>query len=320
MKRLLLFVGLILALIGVMAIPTVTKQTPKSDGIPLEPPIFVAKAVEIKAIKAFPKDRAGFSAYVRVDGSKIDLQKVATVLNQIEDVGDNYLVGYFKWRYWYTNDGGIPPDSDFYWGCANYDTYFFKIHVYVDKDGWIIAYVDRDDPTALAILPTKNTTLLSENETINFNTGEGLTLLEAIKLVCNATGIDYNSIKDQIKYYDFEHPTANRVALFWKEFTNENDALHFKVPDGSTVYEASWIFLRFWDSNSISSSKYAEQFKLDDQYNYGNATKYVRGDYWGFFNETYISTNAHSIRVFTTEDYNHRGITGIVGVAIIYEE
>ena len=72
---------------------------------------------------AFPVDKAGISAYIDT-GQTINLDKIKTIFPEVEEVGDNYIIG-------------ITPISD-YGGNIS-------VHVYADTDGWIVAYLENDE-------------------------------------------------------------------------------------------------------------------------------------------------------------------------------
>ena len=97
--------------------------------IPLMPPPFIqiAGASDIKGGNAFPEDEAGISAYVNV-GESIDLEKVATIFDQIENVSETHVIGFVP----ISNYGGnVRP------------------HLYADISGWIVAYFTKDKPASL---------------------------------------------------------------------------------------------------------------------------------------------------------------------------
>lgn len=187
--------------------------------IPLMPPPFIqiAGASSVEGGSAFPEDEAGISAYVNV-GESIDLEKVATIFDQIENVSETHVVGFVP----ISNYGGnVRP------------------HLYADTSGWIVAYFTKDEPASLIMDWQNNNKGDLDNPKIEEI--KTTTLEQAIKKTCDAIGIDYEEIKQKIKYYDFEFPEADSMLLFVKTRADRGKSyVHLSVPDNYKVYEASY--------------------------------------------------------------------------------
>jgi hypothetical protein len=136
----------------------------------------------------FPVDEAGISAYVKVSDS-IDLHgamdNLLPHIAEVIEVNPTYFIVTV------TNDD-------------NQNT-----HLYVGADGWVISYY----------LPSENVSkivrwnIVSEEDPTPEEVISMTTLEEVISKYCDATGIDYETIKSGIKFYDFEHPNADRMMF-----------------------------------------------------------------------------------------------------------
>jgi len=187
--------------------------------IPLMPPPFIqiAGASDVKGGGAFPEDEAGISAYVNV-GESIDLEKVTTIFDQIENVSETHVIGFVP----ISNYGGnVRP------------------HLYADISGWIVAYFTKDEPASL-IMDWQNNNKGDVNNP-KIEEIKTTTLEQAIKKACEAIGTDYEEIEPKIKYYDFEFPEADSMFLFVKtRATGGSNYVHILIPDNYKLYEASY--------------------------------------------------------------------------------
>jgi hypothetical protein len=108
--------------VAVYSSTDVEKGMSESGGrgvISLVPPSFISTARAAGGGGgAFPEDEAGISAYVTTSKT-IDLVKLKEIFLEVEEVGDNYIIG-------------ITNISDF-GGDIN-------VTVYADTSGWIVAY------------------------------------------------------------------------------------------------------------------------------------------------------------------------------------
>jgi len=196
--------------------------------IPLVPPPFVeAKALSIaKEELAFPEDEAGIAAYVNV-GQSIDIEKVTTIFDQIEEVSETHTIGLVP----------IPNYGGKFHPHLHVDT--IHLHLYVDTNGWIVAYFTKDEPASLIMdWPDNNK---GDKDDPKIKEIKTTTLEQAIKKACDASGIDYKEIEPKIKYYDFEFPEANSMLLFVKtRATYGSNYVHISIPDNYKLYEASY--------------------------------------------------------------------------------
>lgn len=191
--------------------------------ISLMAPPFIGVAGAVEAVGcgaggggAFPEDEAGISAYVNVNQSITleQLEQLATIFDELE-AAQNYVIGTVEIQ----NFGGnVHP------------------HIYADMDGWIVAYFNKSENASRIMQwsgTDKNNPAITDIDTT--------TLEDAINKSCSALGIDYEGVKPNIKYYDFEFPDANSMMLFVKtQATSGSGSIRVAIPDTDTLYEASY--------------------------------------------------------------------------------
>ena len=183
--------------------------------ISLEAPSFVsiASASEVKggggggtprAGTTFLEEEAGISAYVNV-GQEIDLEKAETAFKSIETTNESYIIGEIDLQ-------GLPENVN--------------PHAYVHADGWIVTYYSNYQPASKVM------------EWYEYDGGKitTTTLADAIQQICDEIEVQYAIIKDDIKYYDFEYPNANRLMLI----TDMYDSFSLTIPVECWLYEGSW--------------------------------------------------------------------------------
>lgn len=160
----------------------------------------------------FLKEEAGISAYTNV-GSAIDLSKVEPLFRTIEKQTDEYIVG------------SMTPDSYSEFPELGEQ---ISVHVYVHRDGWIVAY----------LLQSQDTSLIVDWVAYNTNQLSSTTLKNTVQRILTVPGLS----SSEILYYDFRYPDATNLMLIadverrfetWDSFT-------VKIPAGFTVYESSW--------------------------------------------------------------------------------
>ena len=195
--------------------------------IPLMPPPFIqiAGASDIKGGSVlFPEEEAGISAYVNVGEDVIDTEDIKKLLESdlfeqpVENFSANHIIGIIP----IPNYGGdVRP------------------HVYVDTEGWIVAYFTKDKPASLIMDWQSNNKGDVDNPKIEaINT---TTLEQAIKKTINELGLDYDEVKQKIKYYDFEFPDADKLFLFVKtRATDGTDYVYIQIPESYKLYEVSY--------------------------------------------------------------------------------
>jgi len=195
-----------LLLIGLAARPT---QTAKADGVlELHSPEFVVNA-DPNATESFIGDlldqEAGISAYFKSPDA-ITLSQVRGAFRTIEVETAEYIVG-----------------SVAVTGYVEH----FDAHVYVNTNGWILAYYLRADPVSKIID--------MQAQTIN------TTKLRTVVLtVAGAAGVPFTDVT----YYDFRYPSATHMLLVAEDNDNGNS---FTITVPTYAYsERGWANYDEW--------------------------------------------------------------------------
>jgi len=197
----------------------------------------------------FLEDEAGIAAYMNA-GQTIDLSLAKQAFRTIEEETDTYIIG---------SDSlpGYPETED--------------VHVYVNKDGWIVAYYLKQEPTAK---------ILDWNDYYKTKKIRRTKLDVAIYEIANKAFIQ----PKEIKYYHFGYPNANRLMIIidamWEGETE--DTFDIKLPSGLTYSERSYLHFSTqitygWGVVARTRMYIDEQvisdFKADKQkWNYGTLT------------------------------------------------
>ena len=163
----------------------------------------------------FPVDDAGISAYVKVSDS-IDLHTVLDYLmpsiSYIKETNPTYFIV------------NLTNDDD------------QITHLYVGADGWVIPYYIGTDEVSKVVRWNISSHYPQSQSVINMTTLE-----ELIFKTCAAIGVDYETIKSDIKFYDFEHPDANRmmIAVDMKSGSG-SDSFGMVIPSEVSVKESAY--------------------------------------------------------------------------------
>jgi len=186
---------------------------------------------------------AGISAYL--NAGSIDLNQARTAYKSIDTETPEYIIGIVQIS---GVDESIYP------------------RVYTNKNGWILAYLTKDEP-ASAIVQWEGYSGGQINRT---------TLEDGISKVCNAAGKNYT--RDNVSYYDFRFPEANR--MLWvverEEQLHTTNSFTFTIQNELIVYNGSWSF----DTDaSPPSPYYGAILRLD-----GDGVAYVSSN--GYYNIT----------------------------------
>ena len=237
---------------------------------------------------AFPKDKAGISAYINTSQT-IDIEKIKTIFTEVEEVGDNYIIG-------------ITPISDF---GGDID-----VHVYADTDGWIVAYLETDEPAAKIM---QWGTADVNNPTIGVI--KSTTLEDALYKAGDAAGVGI--VASKIKYYDFEFPNADSMTLFVRtRATAGTNIAQVEIPADYMLFEASYYhYVTGYYRYSYSTNS---KLKVDGA---TISSLSISGDHerkWGRAFDSYkgaITTGTlHKIEIAYGSDYS--GSAGVATVLI----
>lgn len=196
---------------------TLADQT-SSNSLSLIQPEFIVNAAQNSSSNngaSFLEKEAGISAYIKVNQT-IDLEKIKAAFKSLEVPSTNYLVGEVE----------IPKLPE-----------HIQPHVYVNADGWIVAYYSAYDPASKII------------EWIRYSEkGEVTTTLsDAIGIIYGSLGLAAPAEKD-IAYYNFKYPDANRILMVYESFeplgNNAKDGFYLTAPSGITRSVTSWSLYR----------------------------------------------------------------------------
>jgi hypothetical protein len=150
----------------------------------------------------FPADEAGISAYVKAKDN-VDLNLTKSAFASIERETPDYIIGTVEM-----------------WGHTEEQ----RPHVYVSKDGWVVAYYTNERPSGW-IMPWGDYAGGPLSST---------TLSKSVGIVANAVGGTTNGLK----YYDFRYPDATKMMII-VEFGN-TDFFKMKIPTTISTYAVDW--------------------------------------------------------------------------------
>jgi hypothetical protein len=241
----------------------------------LERPSFLALASTAQAQEKgvnFLQQEAGISAYVKVD-QKIDLARVRGVFKTEEEpLNDQYLIGEVALA-------DLPPET--------------HPHVYVNKDGWIVAYYSNNAPASKIM------------QWIGYGGGviSKTTLEDAIRKVYDALPLPY---PQDVKYYHFKYPNATRIMVITKlnnKGRSRTESFYLTIPPAVRLLEASWA-LRHSGYNS-------GRLGINDKW----ITNWLEGDGFLYDFTNLITTQAKepSRHIINLENYG----SGSTSVAIV---
>lgn len=260
-KVLLVSVIVVAAICCVVVLHNFTqRKDPKKGNIfttLLEVPLFISSA-EAQTASAFPADEAGIAAYAKV--LSVDIEKIKALLTEAEEVGDNYIVGIMQIQ----NFGGT-----------------IGVHLYADTDGWLVAYIGADDQAAKVMQWGD-----ADPKNPQISVIQTTTLEDALYSAGDAVGAVV--AQKDIKYYDFEAPAANEMALFIRTKTGKGENIvQAELPATYVLYDASYYHYTY----GSLSNKYVywgeSELKVDgSRVNYieGGSAYYVNvtpESYWG---------------------------------------
>jgi hypothetical protein len=196
-----------------------------SLGLSRPPFLEAARAAPAYDIGSRLDTEAGISAYMQTD--VINLDNAATAFRVIELKTSDYIIG----------SVGVPSYEE-----------HFDAHIYVHKDGWILAYYLRQDPVS-KIVDSVHQSIDSTN------------LYSVLSVVAGASGVPFGTVN----YYDFRYPNATNILLVKEDNQNGND-FTITIPSSFGYYERGY---------SLWNSGYGFYFQLDGTnlthtYKYGN--------------------------------------------------
>jgi hypothetical protein len=115
---------------------------------------------------------------------------------------------------------------------------YYDPHVYVHKDGWILAFYFRFDYSGNSIPAGKMLNVAG-------HTLDNTLLSNTVSAVANA---GYSSISETY-YYDFRYPAATHMLLIAEDDDNNGNYFTLQIPCSYIYYEKSWALS---DTNSAN--------------------------------------------------------------------
>jgi hypothetical protein len=203
-------VALIAAVVVVLS-PMVSRDAdvrpaPAGQGplvISLAPPAF-AQTAGLK----FPMNEVGISAYVNM-GVTIDLAKARGLFSAVEDATDTYVIGTVV----------LTGNAEDMWP-----------HVYVSKDGWLLAYYPKTEPTS------KLFQWYGYQRDVIGTT----TLRDTLITLGRALSLDLSKIDTGMHYFHFQYPDATKLLFAVDTVGQDNDAFRYTIPSDVTLYDVSF--------------------------------------------------------------------------------
>lgn len=237
-----------------------------------------SESLFIPIAKAGSNPELGLIAYIDL-GSDINLYQARSVFSTIYTENADEIVGTYSF---YTD---------------NYNTE--TVNLYITSDGFISVYYWDSDPASKIISWGGEKTVYSKFATALSYIGQSL---------------GYNIEYQNIKYYDYRYPNANKMLITTQSVGESNVGgydygnLEFNIPNGATVYEISYSLYLNDAYNSQSGSNIAIDTTMIDSIA-GNGVIY---NYY----DGYVSKgNNHLLGVMSTQ-----GAQSGVAMVIIYKD
>ena len=193
-----------------------TASGPKPSGSPVtgEPPVGMGPVIALAQPafaqttgRSFLEQEAGISCYVNV-GEGIDLGRAKPLYKVLEDETATYLIGTVE----------LSGYGEEWWP-----------HVWIHKDGWIVVYYPKDEPTSKLM------------HWHGFQRDQGAitttTLREALFSIARQLGTDMARVDAGMRYYHWQYPDAGKLLIVLD--TGGADSFRYTIPNAITVYEAS---------------------------------------------------------------------------------
>lgn len=188
--------------------------TDEADGLVLAKP-----ALAQTTGASFLEQEAGIAAYVNA-GQGINLAKAKAAYRTLEKETESYVIGSVALP-------DYPVSED--------------VHCYVHKDGWIVTYYMKEEPTSKII------------DWLSYSPGNISTKLKlALDVMANSLGLAITNLK----YYHFDYPNANKLMIVAKsretmEPVEQTHAFDLTIPDGVMVFERAWSFFAYIRPNTL---------------------------------------------------------------------
>ncbi len=220
--------------------------------IALQAPSFIQKAHAEGASPAanFLEEEAGISAYMKSPYA-INLNNVRDLFRTIEDETSDYIIGSM-------HVADNPEDKD--------------VHVYINKNGWIVAYYLRGDPVGKVLNWPKYHN--------NGRTSMTTMLEDTIAYITSEASLPYSGVT----YYHFRYPHATKMMIIIENARNKADSFEVNLTSSYNYFERSW-------------SLYSTEYKLN-----GETIENSSDQKYGIFTATQLPPDVqHTITIDTYE-------------------
>jgi hypothetical protein len=221
----LLFVGLLLVVTWLF-FPVAEKNLATNDSekpVELIRPSFIdvasvsADEIQTLDLGTLLDNEAGIAAYYLAPQT-INLSQVRPLYKTIEMETNSFIIGSIA----------IP----------NYDHDLFDAHVYINTNGWILAYYMQGEPVS-KIVDLYNLSI------------ENTTLRTVIALVAGTAGAPFTDVT----YYHFGYPNATNILFVYEDASQGGNQFSINMPGGHGYFERSWT-MRSGTSLGCSNSGY----------------------------------------------------------------
>lgn len=238
---------------------------------------------------AFPKDAAGISAWVKLERTvKID-ENLSNVFYRIVNVSASHILGTVE--------------------VSDYVKKSYP-HVYVDVQGWIIAFFLASEPTASIIKWSGD----GDNPRPVIST----TLEAALEKVISVL----QSPLPKPTFYDFRYPDANAMLILMRVLpAADTKVMYVKFPSTYKIYQSSFYHYgcNLDCSRIMSDEHYSTQFEIDGSpianLNGREDLKYVTKD---LSFDTLRPGYLHEFKITFAQPHRECGSAGIA-IVIIYK-
>lgn len=206
---------------------------------------------------AFPEGEAGLAAYINT-GQAVDLEKLKSIFSPADEVGDNYILGVVQIPDW---GGNIP------------------VHLYADTDGWIVAYLKKDEPVSMVM---QWGTSDADKPTIGVI--KSTTLEDALYKAGDAAGVGI--VSNDIRYYHFGFPNANRMMIIVKVQATMGSSIHqIEIPANYMLFDSAYYHYEYFYSwsNSLNWGYTGSTLKIDGSTISDAVTKRLDKDGYGWW-------------------------------------
>jgi len=170
---------------------------------------------------SFLEKEAGICAYVKANKT-LDINRAKSYFRTIEKEGPDFVVG------------SVP--------IPGYDTPE-DAHMFIHKDGWIIAYYSKDEPVAKII------------DWRSYQPGKVVTkLYQALANVAGGLGVSLTNVK----YYHYAYPEANKLMIIV-----DRDSFKITIPGEIPIYEVNASIAKRWDDSYYIINVSIDKLTLD---------------------------------------------------------